>query len=62
LRARGGSKRVPRKNVKILGGRPLIAYTIDAAKGSKVLDYFFVSTNDEEIAKVAKSLGAPVPF
>jgi len=60
--ARGGSKRVPRKNIKELGGRPLIAYTIDAAKGSKMLDYFLVSTNDEEIAKIARSLGAPVPF
>jgi CMP-N,N'-diacetyllegionaminic acid synthase len=60
--ARGGSKRVPRKNIKVLGGRPLVAWSIEAAKNSKSLDYFLVSTNDEEIAKISKGLGAHVPF
>lgn len=60
--ARGGSRRVPRKNIKELNGKPLIAYSIEAAKDSKLLDYFLVSTNDEEIAKISRHYGAPVPF
>ena len=58
--ARGGSKGLPRKNVKILCGKPLIAWTIDAAKKSKMLDRYIVSTEDPEIKKVAESYGAEV--
>ena len=58
--ARGGSKGVPRKNIKKLGGKPLIAYTIDEALKSKYLDHVFVSTEDPEIAKVSKECGAQV--
>ncbi|MFW2390621.1 MAG: cytidylyltransferase domain-containing protein, partial [Polyangiales bacterium] len=60
--ARGGSKGVPRKNVRMLGGRPLIAHTIDAARSTTRLERLVVSTEDEEIAAVARSLGAEVPF
>lgn len=60
--ARGGSKGVPRKNIKNLCGKPLIQYTIDAALVSGVVDEVMVSTEDEEIAQVAKQLGASVPF
>lgn len=60
--ARGGSRRVKKKNIKELGGRPLIAYTIEAAKKAKTLDYFLVSTDDPEIAKISKAWGARVPF
>lgn len=60
--ARGGSKRVPRKNIRLLGGRPLIAYTIDAALQSGVFESVVVSTEDDEIAKVSVHLGAQVPF
>lgn len=60
--ARGGSKGIPRKNIKDLNGKPLIAYTIEAAQKSRYLDYFFVSTEDQEIAEVSKKYGAPVPF
>lgn len=60
--ARGGSKRVPRKNIRLLGGKPLIAYTIEHAKQSKYINRVIVSTEDEEIAKVAKEWGAEVPF
>ena len=58
--ARGGSKGVPRKNIKKLGGKPLIAYTIEEALKSKYLDHVFVSTEDPEIAKVSKECGAQV--
>ena len=58
--ARGGSKGVPRKNVRILGGKPLICHSIDAAKGSKSVTNFLVSTDDAEITEVAKSWGAEV--
>lgn len=58
--ARGGSKGIPRKNVKLLGGKPLIAYSIEAAKNSGVVDKAFVSTDDEEIAEVSKKYGAEV--
>lgn len=58
--ARGGSKGLPRKNVKLLAGKPLIAYTIFAAKNSKLVDRVFVSTEDKEIADVAKEYGAEV--
>lgn len=60
--ARGGSKGIPRKNIIDLCGRPLISYTIDAGKNSKYIDYVMVSTDDEEIAQVARANGAEVPF
>ncbi|MDD4628521.1 MAG: acylneuraminate cytidylyltransferase family protein [Candidatus Peribacteraceae bacterium] len=60
--ARGGSKRVPRKNLALLAGKPLLSYAIHAAQESRMLDACIVSTDDPEIAAVAKSLGADVPF
>lgn len=60
--ARGGSKGVPRKNIKMLGGKPLIAYTIEAALQSKSIGRLIVSTDDQEIADVSESYGATVPF
>lgn len=60
--ARGGSKGIPRKNIIDLGGKPLIAWTIEAALESGVFDNYIVSTDDQEIADVAKSYGAEVPF
>jgi CMP-N-acetylneuraminic acid synthetase len=60
--ARGGSKGIPRKNIRDLCGKPLIAYTIEAAKKSKLIDRVIVSTDDEEIACISKSYGAEVPF
>lgn len=60
--ARGGSKSVPRKNIKDLGGKPLIAWTIEAAKVSGVFDRILCSTDDQEIVDVAKRYGAEVPF
>lgn len=58
--ARGGSKGVPRKNVRMLGGKPLICHSIDAAKASKSVSHFLVSTDNPEITEVAKSWGAEV--
>lgn len=60
--ARGGSKRIPRKNVKEFCGRPIIAYSIEAALKSGVFDEVMVSTEDAEIAEIAKKYGASVPF
>ncbi|NLY76513.1 MAG: acylneuraminate cytidylyltransferase family protein [Tissierellia bacterium] len=60
--ARGGSKGIPRKNIIKINGKPLIQYTIDAAKGSKYLDRIIVSTEDVEIANIAAECGAEVPF
>jgi CMP-N,N'-diacetyllegionaminic acid synthase len=60
--ARGGSKTVPRKNLATLAGKPLIAYTILAAREAESLSDFIVSTDDEEIAAVAREWGADVPF
>lgn len=60
--ARGGSKGVPRKNIKQLLGKPLIAWTIEVAKSSKYIDRVVVSTDDEEIAEKSKKYGAEVPF
>lgn len=60
--ARGGSKGIPRKNVKLLAGKPLIAYPILAAKNCSLVDRIIVSTDDEEIARLAKEWGAEVPF
>lgn len=62
ISARAGSKRVPNKNIKDLCGKPLISYTIEAALKSRLLDRVIVSTDGEEIAEVAKSLGVEVPF
>lgn len=60
--ARGGSKRIPRKNIKDFFGKPLIAYSIEVALKSKLFDKVIVSTDDEEIAKIAMKYGASVPF
>jgi pseudaminic acid cytidylyltransferase len=60
--ARGGSKRIPRKNIKLFHGKPMIGYAISAALDSKVFDKVIVSTDDDEIAKVARAFGAEVPF
>ena len=60
--ARGGSKSIPRKNIKLLGGKPLIAYTIEEALKSKYIHRIILSTDDKEIAKVAVDYGAEVPF
>ncbi|MEZ8382299.1 cytidylyltransferase domain-containing protein [Vibrio splendidus] len=59
--ARGGSKRLPRKNVLPLAGKPLIGWSIDAAKNSKYIDQIFVSTDDKEIADVSSLFGIDVP-
>jgi N-acylneuraminate cytidylyltransferase len=60
--ARGGSKRIPRKNIKLFLGKPIIAYSIEAAINSKIFDEIMVSTDDIEIATIAKEYGAKVPF
>jgi CMP-N-acetylneuraminic acid synthetase len=60
--ARGNSKRLPRKNIIELYGKPLIAWTIEAALGSKYIDRVIVSTDNQEIANIAKKYGAEVPF
>jgi pseudaminic acid cytidylyltransferase len=60
--ARGGSKRIPRKNIKDFLGKPIIAYSIETALKSKLFDEVMVSTDDKEIATLAKSYGAEVPF
>ena len=60
--ARGGSKRIPRKNIKDFYGKPLIAYSIEVALESKLFDKVIVTTDDEEIASIAKAYGAVVPF
>ena len=62
ITARGGSKRIPRKNIKEFCGKPIIQYSIEAAKGSGIFDEVMVSTDDEEIAEIAKKAGAEVPF
>ena len=62
ITARGGSKRIPRKNVKEFCGKPIIAYSIEAAIESNLFDEVMVSTDDEEIAEIAKKYGAVVPF
>ncbi len=62
ITARGGSKRIPRKNIKDFNGKPIIAYSIEAALTSGVFDEVMVSTDDEEIAEIAKKFGAKVPF
>jgi N-acylneuraminate cytidylyltransferase len=60
--ARGGSKRIPRKNIKKFLGQPIISYSIEAALKSKLFDVVMVSTDDLEIAEIAKKYGALVPF
>ena len=60
--ARGGSKRIPRKNIKTFAGKPMIAYAIGAAKASGLFEHVLVSTDDAEIAAIAKEWGAEVPF
>ncbi|MEN7552012.1 pseudaminic acid cytidylyltransferase [Rapidithrix thailandica] len=60
--ARGGSKRIPRKNIKPFLGKPILAYSIESALKSALFDEVMVSTDDEEIAGLAKSHGAEVPF
>ena len=62
ITARGGSKRIPRKNIKEFLGRPIIEYSIKAAIDSGIFDEVMVSTDDEEIANIAKQAGANVPF
>jgi N-acylneuraminate cytidylyltransferase len=60
--ARGGSKRIPRKNIRLFAGRPLIHYSIEAARASGLFTSVIVSTDDPEIAEVASQAGAEVPF
>lgn len=60
--ARGGSKRIPRKNIRPFFGKPMIAWSIEAAKASGVAERVVVSTDDEEIAGIARDCGAEVPF
>ena len=62
ITARGGSKRIPRKNIKLFKGRPIIKFSIDAAIGSGIFDEVMVSTDDREIAEIALKYGAKVPF
>lgn len=60
--ARGGSKRIPRKNIKHFAGKPMIGWSIEAAKTSGLFDRILVTTDDEEIAQIATDFGAQVPF
>lgn len=62
ITARGGSKRIPHKNIRDFCGKPIISYSIEAALSSGVFDEVMVSTDDEEIASIARSFGATVPF
>lgn len=62
ITARGGSKRIPRKNIKPFLGKPILAYSIEAALSSGLFETVMVSTDDEEIAQIAKECGAQVPF
>jgi pseudaminic acid cytidylyltransferase len=60
--ARGGSKRIPRKNIRLFCGKPIMAYSISAAQQTGLFDQIVVSTDDEEIASVARACGATTPF
>ena len=60
--ARGGSKGIPRKNIALVGGKPLLAWTIESALKANCIERVIVSTDDEQIAQVARDLGAEVPF
>ena len=62
ITARGGSKRIPRKNVRSFLGRPILAYSIEAALTSRLFDEVMVSSDDEEILQLARTLGAATPF
>ncbi len=62
ITARGGSKGIPRKNIKDLGGKPLIAYTIEACKDSKLITHLILSSDDKEIINVARQYNVDVPF
>ena len=62
ITARGGSKRIPRKNIKEFCGKPILAYSIEAAIETGIFDTIMVSTDDEEIARIAMEYGAQVPF
>lgn len=62
ITARGGSKRIPKKNIKEFMGKPMIAYAIEAAQEAEIFDEVMVSTDDAEIAEIAKKFGACVPF
>ena len=62
ITARGGSKRIPGKNIKEFMGKPMLAYAVEAALGSHLFDTVMVSTDDKEIAEVARKYGAEVPF
>lgn len=62
ITARGGSKRIPRKNIKEFCGKPIIAYSIEAAKKSGRFSEIMVSTDSEEIAEISRNYGANVPF
>ena len=62
ITARGGSKRIPKKNIKDFCGKPIIAYSIEAALKSELFDEVMVSTDSEEIAEIARKYGASVPF
>ena len=62
ITARGGSKRILKKNIKNFNGKPIIYYSINTALNSKIFDYVMVSTDDKEIAKISKKFGAKVPF
>ncbi len=62
ITARGGSKRIPRKNIKEFCGKPILAYSIEAALEAGIFDEVMVSTDDEEIAEIARKYGAKVPF
>lgn len=62
ITARGGSKRIPKKNIKEFCGKPIIAYAIQAAIASNIFDEVMVSTDSEEISKIARDYGAVVPF
>ena len=62
ITARGGSKRIPKKNIKDFCGKPIICYSIEAALKAEIFDEVMVSTDSEEIAEIAKRAGAKVPF
>lgn len=62
ITARGGSKRIPHKNIKDFCGKPIITYSIEAALRSELFAEVMVSTDDEEIARIARQAGAKVPF
>lgn len=60
--ARGGSKRIPRKNIKLFAGKPMIGHAIGAAKTSRLFERVVVTTDDEEIGEIAREYGAETPF